>query len=134
MILGLVIITLFLHGILGWKMWHKKRKLVSRHLPSQGQQGIFTICRAKKLAQHKEASHSKDTSLLDHLGSILFLGLVVMPLVPFFSYLPEHFKGAPLILVRLSILSTFLLVLPLSIYIRKPHVRSTLHREVKDMF
>ncbi len=119
--MGLLILTGFTHSILGWKIWHRKRRFF--HQGEKHQLKIFAIFRQPTMEEE-----SKDNFLLDHCLSFKSLAFLI-PIIPIFFVLSMYFAGMPLILVRVIILSATLVMLPLSVYIRKPHVRKILKRE-----
>lgn len=83
------------------------------------------------VANNSNSQYNHDlTSMLDHKSSLIFLILVLL-LTPTVAML-VLFLGMPQMLMRITGLSSLLLVLPLSVYIRKPHVRTTLARELAE--
>ncbi len=140
------IITVFTclnHCILGLKIHLKKRSLSYRGGSGQHHPpGVFVIlCRRPQQAPQApiqsprvlQAPHPNQNStinslLLDHFSSMMFLALVVMVVLLFF------FGGLPqVLLLRVVLLSFLIAVMPLSVYVRKSHVRATLYRELKEV-
>ncbi len=135
-VVGLLIATCSTHGILGWKIWRNNRgKSYNNSVPQKPK--VFFICNANPghpKSSTANKSSSLRVSLTDRLSSGMFLFLFAISMAPVLFLLPGDMMGATVILVRLSTVSTFLLAMPLSIYVRKPHVRATLLREFKELF
>ena len=133
---AIMAVTFITHCVLGWKIWKKKRSLFYLGSGVHHQPVVF-ICQvqpqveANVVANNSNSQYNHDlTSMLDHKSSLIFLILVLL-LTPTVAML-VLFLGMPQMLMRITGLSSLLLVLPLSVYIRKPHVRTTLARELAE--
>ncbi len=148
--LGTVLMTFANHCVLGYKIWRKKRSfwpkegsgVVHHHHHHHHQPRIFILPRRSQPPPPPPpqppapppANANTDSSVLDPCSSATFVVLLIL-LAPVLSSVSLFlWGGLPLVLVtRLVLLSSFLVVMPLSVYVRKPHVRATLARELKEM-
>ena len=130
--MGMGLVSCCTYVCLGWKIWRRKKKLIIAP-PTH----IFVICRSDapqpQPQPHLTHHNSADKSLMDHLSGFIFLALMLPP-GPALLVLPMYLTGTALVLARVMAVSTFMFVMPISIYARKPHVRATLARETKDFF
>ncbi len=127
-LMGMVIATCITHCILGMKIRRKKKSL--SYLGGSGghqQPKVFAL-------SHPDVSNNPTTSyIFGHLSSVLLITSLIL-FVPLIHILLFLFGGLPLFLVvRVATLSALLVVTSLSVYIRKPHVRTTLARELKEL-
>ncbi len=129
---GLVLMTCCIHCVMGWKIWQKK-VLSSQPSGAHQKQNIFIICHSQSQKTTNAASGFAKSSVLDNLSSVLFLFLLIV-FIPVISVVFMLLGGLPVILaVRLAVLASFLTIMPVSVYIREGHVRTTLLRELKQM-
>ncbi len=94
-------------------------------------QRCFTIFRSS----HNSSSNCNaavKTSLLDHLSS--FILLLCFPLVPLITVVVHAALDVPIIMARTIVFSVMLTSVSLSVYARRPHLRSTLAREIRQLF
>ncbi len=74
------------------------------------------------------AVNQDSSSLLDTMSSLTY---ILSPMVPIILATVD---GAPLVLARSVVIAVVIFVIPVTIYFRKPHVRTTLLREIKSLF
>ncbi len=113
---GLIIATAVNHLACGFKIWRKKRRIGA----SDKKKTIWT------------SQQQKDPSLLDHKSSCMFALLNCM-FAPAVGIFVGYLTGFPKVGMKAAMLTVLVLVMPLSIYARKPHIRTTLARELKDI-
>ena len=129
---SLVTLTCSMHCVLGWQIWRKKRTL--SHLGSGGHNGtkVFIIpWHSQHVKGPNALHHAIGSSIMDSISSALFLILAIL-FLPGVSVLLIFFGGLPQFLVgRIAMLLSLVVIIPISVYIRKPHVRTTLARELR---
>ena len=141
---GMFATTFVTHCAFGWKIW-KKKKSLSRVGTGGGGGGGGGVCgslRRPKVflvlchppqAKKTASSPNLHASMLDDLSSVFFFA-VLFVLLPPLAYL-LFLGGLPqAVTLRLVMVAFLVVIMPLSVYVRKPHVRTTLVREVKASF
>ncbi len=127
--LGTGILTCGTHCILGWKIWRKKRTLSYLGNGASHPPKIFWLSHPKP-----PQVVSEESSLLDNVSSAIFLVFFILMMVASSSLFLLFMGGLPLALVaRMAMLSFVLLINPLSVYVRKPHIRTVLARELREL-
>ncbi len=123
---GMFAMTLTVHCILGWKIWQKKKTLSYLGSATNHQARIFILCHSPQLKK------STDSSILDDISSVVFF-VVFLVLVPSLLVALVFLGGLPqVVTLRLATVAFLVVVLPLLVYVRKPHVRTILARELKE--
>ncbi len=118
--------TLVNHGILGWKIWKKKRKLLQSSGRIHSKTKVFIIFVHEP---HSNQGDSSKSYLMDWLESSLFLCfLTSLPVTV--AVLPAFMIGMPLLIIKVTSMLSFLVVVSLLIYLRKPHLRSALRKSL----
>ncbi len=128
--LALILASCCFLGFLKWKIWRHRRKLSRAPLSRKQPKRIFVISWNRA---ERKSTKTGSPVVLDNLSDVTFMALMLLT-APTLILLQMHVTGAPLIMSRLLVNSVFFLIMPLSIYARKPHVRTTLAREIKAIF
>ncbi len=130
--LAIVAFTFGSHCVFGWKIWQKKRTL---YYLGSGHSSVFLLCyHSPTVNQQNVTNKTGNTHILDNCSSVMFFTLVLLPMSILFGSVILFGGLHKFLALRVSLLSAFLLIVPLSVYVRKPHVRTTLARELKNMF
>ena len=130
----MVILSVLNHVVLGGFIWKKKRKL-NKIQPQQKQPKVFVISLGRQCqgGETNSGTKSGDILLVDCMISLLFSVLMVF-LPASLLVLPTILLGMPMVLTHTSLFLLLFLSAPLAIYCRKPCLRATLVRELKDAF
>ena len=119
-----IVLSVLVHVILGFEIWRKKRKL-QQASNQDGHTKIFIIFKCS------QCHESPKTSLLDSMSNALFLAFV-LSLPGLLSVLPTIALGVSHFYIHVTAIMSFAVGLPLSVYIRQPHLRKTLGRKLKE--
>ncbi len=131
--LGMAALTCATHTVLGWKIWRRKRKLLLQQQQQQRQPSVFFLGgQQQHLPSKSRVNLAVDPALLNYLTCAAFV-LLVFLLTPALTRLVACSGWISLLGTRVALWSAILGLVPASVYARKPHLRATLAREVRNL-